>query len=88
MPCRAISDPPAKRLVGYYASWSAYGPFQVAHIPADRLTHVTYAFATLNTRHELVWGDPAVDGRNLAELALLKRCHPNGVMPVRYWDNQ
>ena len=36
------------RIVGYYAGWSTYTrDFQVAELPADRMTHVNYAFANV-----------------------------------------
>lgn len=38
-----------KRIVGYYTSWSIYQrDFQVADIPAAKLTHVNYAFANVD----------------------------------------
>jgi chitinase len=76
-PAPAQTPLPKPRLVGYYASWSAYGPFKVAQIPADRLTHVSYAFATVTPRHELALGDPAIDPANIGELAKLKRRYPH-----------
>jgi chitinase len=36
------------RLVGYFAEWSIYGrKFNVGDIPADKLTHINYAFARI-----------------------------------------
>jgi chitinase len=46
----APQDPPKveKRLVGYYTEWSIYQrKYNVADIPADKLTHVNYAFAKI-----------------------------------------
>jgi chitinase len=63
-----------KRIVGYYASWDRH--LKVAQIPADRLTHVTYAFAAINGRHELVLANPATDAANMAAFAQLKKRFP------------
>ena len=40
----AASSP---RLVGYFAEWAEGRGYHVADIPADRLTHVNYAFAII-----------------------------------------
>jgi chitinase len=77
IPALADPAPPAKRLVGFYASWSAYGPFKVAQIPAERLTHVAYAFATVSPKGLLALGDPDIDPANIADLATLKRRYPH-----------
>lgn len=38
-----------KRVVGYFTSWGIYArDYQVADIPADRLTHINYAFININ----------------------------------------
>src|SRR5262249_35238537 len=37
-----------KRIVAYFAEWSVYDRnFHVANIPADKLTHINYAFAKI-----------------------------------------
>jgi chitinase len=41
----AASPAEARRFAGYYTEWSVYGHNYVpAHIPADSLTHINYAF--------------------------------------------
>lgn len=38
-----------KRIVGYFAQWGIYGrDYQVADIPADKLTHINYAFVGID----------------------------------------
>ena len=42
------AQPPSKRIVGYFAEWSIYQrKYNVADIPADKLTHINYAFAKI-----------------------------------------
>lgn len=49
------------RVVGYYAGWSTYArDFQVSELPADRMTHVNYAFANVQNG-KCVLGDPWAD---------------------------
>ena len=59
--CPAQSQPGPQRLVGYYTSWSIYARnFHVPQIPADRITHINYAFANLQNGL-IVLGDPYAD---------------------------
>ncbi|MBC7544607.1 MAG: hypothetical protein H7338_17945 [Candidatus Sericytochromatia bacterium] len=69
--------PSPQRLVGFYASWSAYGPLQVSAVQAERLTHVAYAFASIGAHDEPVLTDADVDRPNIAQLAALKRKYPH-----------
>lgn len=84
---------PAYRIVGYYPSYSIYGSqYFVTDIPADKLTHINYAFANISDTGEIVLGDeyadsqyaypenavnPAAAGGNLGQLARLKIQHPH-----------
>jgi len=39
-------DPVERHVIGYFAEWGVYGrDYQVEDIPADKLTHINYAFA-------------------------------------------
>jgi GH18 family chitinase len=59
-PTAAMSAP--QRIVGYYSSWSVYARnYQVADIPAGKLTHVNYAFANISDTGECVLFDPVAD---------------------------
>lgn len=61
------SDPPdppqpsEKRIVGYFTSWGVYGrDYHVSDIPANKLTHINYAFANI-VNGEIALGDPYAD---------------------------
>lgn len=70
---------PAFRLIAYLASWSTAPSrgFRVADIPADKLTHLNYAFASVSPQGECVSGDASADARNFPELQNLKRQFPH-----------
>jgi GH18 family chitinase len=46
------ADTTAPRVVGYYADWTAER-YPLADIPADKLTHVNYAFGKIGTDNRL-----------------------------------
>jgi chitinase len=54
----AVQDaPPATRslkVIGYYADWTAT-KYPLADIPADKLTHVNYAFGKIGPDNRLTW---------------------------------
>jgi chitinase len=63
-----------KRIIGYYAEWKKQYP--VEKIPADRLTHVNYAFAIIRDgRIALRDGEQA--RVNFPKLVELKKTHPH-----------
>jgi len=81
-----------RRVVGYYTAWSIYArKFEVSQIPAERLTHINYAFANVSPKGECVLGDPQADvlktypgdkqtdpiKGNFNQLLLLKRKNPH-----------
>src|SRR6478672_9890730 len=43
---------PAYKVVGYYADWTAER-YPLADIPADKLTHVNYAFGKIDASNKL-----------------------------------
>ena len=52
-------DAPPKRIVGYFTEWGIYDrKYNVADIPADKLTHVNYAFAKIDDNGECTVCDP------------------------------
>jgi chitinase len=66
--------PPAQtapRVIGYYAEWTA-ARYPLSDIPADKLTHVNYAFARIGPDNTLTWNDGL-----FGQIALLKRKHPH-----------
>jgi chitinase len=46
------------KVIGYYADWTA-GRYPLADIPADKLTHVNYAFAKIGPDNRLTWNAAA-----------------------------
>lgn len=79
-------------IVGYFAEWDIYGRnYHVADIPADKLTHINYAFAKISPDGEVSLFDPyaatekSYEGDNWEELLrgnfkqlqLLKKEHPH-----------
>lgn len=57
-------DPPSgdQRIVAYFAAWGVYGrDYHVADIPADRITHINYAFANISADGGCALGDPYAD---------------------------
>jgi chitinase len=70
---------PAFRLIAYLAAWSTAPSrgYRVADIPADKLTHLNYAFASVSPQGECVSGDASADARNFPELQKLKRQFPH-----------
>ncbi len=81
----------AQRIVGYYPQWAIYGRnYLVTDIPADRLTHINYAFANINGGRVVLgdsyadidrfypgdcW-DPGCERGNFHQLRLLKEEYP------------
>ena len=50
------------RVVVYYASWSIYGRgYEVADIPADKVTHIVHAFAIIDGNGEIAIHDKWAD---------------------------
>jgi chitinase len=88
----AMPSPP-RRIIGYYAGWTAKTKnFSPADIPADKLTHVNYAFGLIdenglamlqNTEADIghaavgASSDPGNLGGNFHQLRLLKERHPH-----------
>jgi len=84
-----------QRVVGYYPGWTSEGrkPYEVADIPAERLTHLNYAFANVSEEAgQIMLGYPHLDtdriypgdgdGRlsfegNFNQLLRLKDRHPH-----------
>ncbi len=56
-----LAQSESKIIVGYFTSWSVYGrDYHVSDIPADKVTHINYAFANI-ADGEIVLGDPYAD---------------------------
>ena len=90
------------KVIGYYADWTA-ARYPLSGIPADRLTHVNYAFAKIGPDNRLAWnaalateqiypGDCADAGCAhglFNQITLLKRKHPHlkFLMSVGGWTD-
>ena len=62
LPSSAQEDAPTYKMVGYYAAWDIYGTrYFVNRIPADRLTHINYAFFNISPEGECLLGDAVAD---------------------------
>jgi GH18 family chitinase len=66
----------SKRLAGYFPAGASALHYHVTDIPANRLTHVIYAFAGISATGECVSESPADDRVNFPELLQLKQQHP------------
>jgi chitinase len=79
----------ATRIIGYYAGWTKESKnFSPAHIPAELLTHVNYAFGLIGPDRRAVLGDAEADvgspdpsagalEGNFRQLRELKARHPH-----------
>ena len=78
------------RTVAYLASWGARSKgTRIAELPGDRLTHIIYAFAVIDSTGAMALADACLDagqcatgaspasGGNFAQLRLLKERHPH-----------
>jgi chitinase len=50
-----------RRVVGYYASWSAYKGLLPDDATVNYLTHLIYAFANISDAGAVILGDPCID---------------------------
>ncbi len=66
-----------KVIAGYYASWAAYEGYSPLDIPAEKLTHINYAFANISSGLKIAMGDSKVDPSNFAKLRELKKQYPH-----------
>ena len=80
----ATSKPPAavapskSLMVGYYTGWSAGTGYTPDKIPANKLTHIPYAFAKIDPKTlTITLADPVTDRRNFEKLRQLKTKHPH-----------
>ncbi len=65
-----------KRMVGYYAAWSAYSGFNPDKLDASKLTHINYAFANIGSDLKITLGYPDIDPANIKKLNSLKQTYP------------
>ncbi len=75
------SESVLRLVIAYYTEWSIYDrDYQVADIPADKLTHINYAFADLSSEGDCEvydsWAALERDGGTYAAMRALKESHP------------
>jgi len=56
-----VMPPEGKYIIGYYPAWVAERSVFVKNIPADKLTHINYAFSNVSDDGKCILGDPAAD---------------------------
>ena len=94
--------PQPLKIIGYYADWTA-DRYPLSDIPAEKLTHVNYAFAKIDSDHRLIWNtaaafervypgdctDPGCPHGLFNQIALLKKAHPHlkFLMSVGGWTD-
>jgi chitinase len=66
-----------EKIVGYYAAWSKYAGFTPDKIDANKLTHINYAFANIDSDFKVTLGYPDIDPANIKLLNSLKMQNPN-----------
>jgi chitinase len=80
----------ALKVIGYYADWTATR-YPLSEIPADKLTHVNYAFGKIGPDDRLTWNasvavervypgdcaDPACSHGLFNQITLLRQKHPH-----------
>lgn len=55
-------EPSEKRIVAYFVAWGVYArDYHVQDIPAEKITHINYAFANVSPDGRCVLGDPYAD---------------------------
>ncbi len=85
----AKTENPQKRFIIYFTNWSGYQPvhqnFEASKIPWEKITHVNYAFFTVNNHFKLDQTDPRADSQviyggvkgHLTNFAYYIKKHPN-----------
>jgi chitinase len=98
----ASPAPRALKVIGYYADWTA-ARYPLSGIPADKLTHVNYAFGKIGADNRLTWNaaaaveqvypgdcaDPGCPHGLFNQITLLKQKHPHlkFLMSVGGWTD-
>nr|WP_308628419.1 glycoside hydrolase family 18 protein [uncultured Eisenbergiella sp.] len=76
-------------VVGYYTNWSSDKGYTPADIPANKLTHLNYAFAKIDPAvNTIAMANPEKDIKNFEQLRALKKKNPalKTLISVGGWD--
>lgn len=72
-----VSEPLEKTVVGYYTSWASAKGYTPLHVPAQKLTHLNYAFAGIDpAANSIALANPQRDLKNFEQLRSLKAANP------------
>ncbi|WP_254273695.1 glycoside hydrolase family 18 protein [Haloarcula marina] len=75
------APPTDKTVIGIYPSWSRYERnYMPGRVPLDQVTHLQYAFLSVEEDGSVAFADGYADRRNLAAFRDRKRDHPNTKM--------
>ena len=82
-----VSESREKTVVGYYTSWASAKGYTPLHVPAQKLTHLNYAFAGIDpAANSIALANPQRDLKNFEQLRSLKAANP-GLISVGGWDD-
>ena len=85
-----VSVPLEKTVVGYYTSWASAKGYTPLHVPAQKLTHLNYAFAGIDpAANSIALANPQRDLKNFEQLRSLKAANPGlkTLISVGGWDD-
>lgn len=85
-----VSEPLEKTVVGYYTSWASAKGYTPLHVPAQKLTHLNYAFAGIDpAANSIALANPQRDLKNFEQLRSLKAANPGlkTLISVGGWDD-
>lgn len=75
IPASSLKDN-SKKVVGYYAAWSAYSGFTPDKLDGSKLTHINYSFANIGSDLKISLGYPDIDISNFKKMKALKKKYP------------
>lgn len=76
--------------MGYYTSWASAKGYTPLHVPAQKLTHLNYAFAGIDpAANSIALANPQRDLKNFEQLRSLKAANPGlkTLISVGGWDD-
>ena len=64
-------------IIGYYPAWKSYAGYTPEKIDINKITHINYAFANINSDYEIEMGYPDKDPENFKKFQELKKIKPD-----------
>ncbi|MBX0321864.1 twin-arginine translocation signal domain-containing protein [Halomicroarcula sp. F13] len=75
------TPPPGTSVVGIYPAWSRYErDYMPGEVPLDQITHLQYAYLSVEEDGSVGYADQFADTRNLAAFQARKKNHPDTKM--------